>query len=199
MTPARKSFIIELVAAIGMAFVISVLLGLGYGKVNWTVSGILVVLAALMVCVPHFIISRPKKFSQKEIDTLRALAEKERLKLIQRLGWHWVVRDTSLCRLDNKTNKVIESVDRRILTEVWGINTDEGPFLEDFWFLCICNGQEYSIASELFTNDILDWFFALYGFDHEAYMQCMACADNRKTLLWRRCPQNQDTTQEEKP
>ncbi len=183
-----RKFIIELMITLGIALAISILLGFCYGKISWTVSGILVVLAALMVCVPR-LPSRPKKFSQKEIDKLNALAEKSRQKLIKRLGWHWEVRGISLCKLDNKTGKVIESIDQRELIEIWGINTDEGPYLEDFWILCICGFErEYSVASELLTNDIREWFFALAGFDHGAYIQCMGCTDNRKTLLWRQNP-----------
>ena len=129
-----------------------------------------------------------KKFSQKYFDRQRVLVERKRLKLIRKLGWHWEVRDTLLCKLDNKTDEAIESIAPQMLTEVWGINTDEGSHREDFRLLSICNGQEHSIASELLTKDIRSWFFALHGFDHGTYIQCMGRANNQKTLLWRRSP-----------
>ncbi len=184
---AIRKFIIELLTMLGIAFVISILVGLCCGKVNWIISGIMVGFAVLLTCVSH-LASRPEKFSPQKLEKMSALAEEERLKLVKKLGWHWEARDTALCRTDNKTGETLESVDRRMLTEVWGINTDQGPFVEDLWFLCICGEQEISVASELLTPKIQDWFFALPGFDHNAFRGCMCCTDNRKTLLWRRSP-----------
>ncbi len=187
MTPERKRFIIELAAMVIIAFAISLLLGYFHGKVSWTACIVAVVLAALIVCIPHRTLC-PKKISQKEFDELSVAVEENRLKLIKKLGWHWEVRGASLCRINNQTGEVLESIDQRMVAEVWGINTDEGPFLEDFWLLCVCNDHKHSIGSEIITEEIWNWFFALDGFDFDAHLECMQCTDNRKTLLWRRSP-----------
>lgn len=188
MTPARKEFVIELVAMLGMALAITLFMGLYIdGKMNWTVTGVVTLLALILVCVPRLVtaLQPPKKFSPKELEEAKAAVEKDRLKLIQRLGWHWKVCGDALCKLDNKTGEPLERIDHRLLTEVWGVNTDEGPWLEDFWFLAVCGEKEYSIGFELATDEIRDWFLALEEFDHQAFSECMCCTDNRKTLLWK--------------
>lgn len=171
---------------IGTALAISATYGFWReGKMNLMVTGFIVLLAALMVVVPHLTaLLSPKKFSSEELEKLNAMVKKDRLKLIERLGWHWEVCGDSLCRLDNKTGEAVERIERHLLTEVLGVNTDMGPFVEDFWLVAVCGSKEYSIGSELCTPDIWDWFFALEGFDHDAYIECMRCTDNRKPMLW---------------
>ncbi len=185
VTSLRKKLLIELAAMLGIAFAVSILLGFVYGGVNWIATGFIVLFAVVLVLGERLavILWKPPSYSPEE---LKELVEQNRLKWIQRLGWRWEVCAGALCKLDNKTGETLEKIDRQGLTEVWGVNTDAGPFSEDFWLVTNCGGREYAIGSELWTDDIRNWFFALPGFDHDAFSQCMACTDNRRTLLWKR-------------
>ncbi len=105
----------------------------------------------------------------------------------------WERRGETLCRVRCRSGKVIAEIDRNKFSEVWGVNTDQGPIHEDFWLLCVTRGKpgwritRITVDFEALNDDsVSDFFFTLPGFDLNAYIACMGVTANRTTLLWRR-------------
>lgn len=92
-----------------------------------------------------------------------------------------------------RPNGAVEHVDWADLVEVAILTTDEGPFVEDVFFLLIGAFDEagqpksgVALDHGAVQGPILDRLLALPGFDHEAFIQAMGSASNATFVCWRR-------------
>ena len=73
------------------------------------------------------------------------------------------------------------------LTEVTIVTTDDGPFLENvFWVLTCADGAVYELPGALVADDLLSRFQALPDFDNEALIAAMKSTDHAKFPCWSR-------------
>jgi hypothetical protein len=70
--------------------------------------------------------------------------------------------------------------------------TDEGPFIEDVYYL-LESADEVIVVPQPASgcDELLDRLQKLPGFDNEAVIAAMACTDNREFLCWQRLPEPQ--------
>ena len=87
------------------------------------------------------------------------------------------------------TGRADQFIAWKSLTEVGILTTDDGPFLEDvFWVLV---GEAESNAcivpqSASGTQALLARLQELPGFDNSAVMRAMTCAESNRFVCWRR-------------
>jgi hypothetical protein len=80
-----------------------------------------------------------------------------------------------------------ESVRWDDLQEVQIITTDEGPFVDDvFWLLLGSSGGCVVPSETEGTEALLDRLQQLPGFDNEAVIRAMGTTSNDRFLCWRR-------------
>lgn len=73
------------------------------------------------------------------------------------------------------------------LQEVSIITTDEGPFVDDvFWVLSGSSSGCLAPSEAVGTKDLLPKLQQLPGFDNDAVIQAMGSTSNAKFLCWRR-------------
>lgn len=170
-------------------FLIAFLLGyyIHDGKIDWRISSIFALVGLLLPCVSRLAERFERLAPHKILSGIDVNAERE--KRIRMLGWRWTIQNGALCRIDLASGEVQRRIELDDLKEIWMINTDEGPMLEDLWWNCLlADGTELSIGSEIVSDDVEEWFLSLSGIDLEAFTRCMRCTDNRRTLLWRQSP-----------
>jgi hypothetical protein len=72
------------------------------------------------------------------------------------------------------------------LAEVTIVTTEEGPFVDDvFWVLRAADGRELRVPSET-AGDLLGRLQELPGFDNEAVIRSMGSTENARFVAWRR-------------
>ena len=72
------------------------------------------------------------------------------------------------------------------LTRVWILTTDEGPFVEDsFWVLEGGNGEGCVVGNEEMPGELLDRLMALPGFNHDTMIKAMGTADDGRFECWK--------------
>jgi hypothetical protein len=65
--------------------------------------------------------------------------------------------------------------------------TDEGPFLEDVFFVLVTPEGEWKIPQGDPSSDaLLQHLQKLPGFDNEAVINAMTCMNNKRFLCWER-------------
>jgi hypothetical protein len=80
-----------------------------------------------------------------------------------------------------------ESVRWDELTRVELITTDEGPLVEDvFWLLFGDDGKGCVLPGMTVEGDVLARLQALPGFDNEALIRSVSSTENARFLLWKR-------------
>jgi hypothetical protein len=69
--------------------------------------------------------------------------------------------------------------------------TDEGPFVEDVFFVLETTHEVLVVPQPARgCDELLDRLQQLPGFDNEAVIQSMACTDNQEFLCWQRAPRS---------
>jgi hypothetical protein len=65
--------------------------------------------------------------------------------------------------------------------------TDKGPFDDDVFFIVETSGKSYVIPQQAVgAGQLLENLQRLPGFDNEAVIDSMGCADNKDFLCWER-------------
>src|SRR5262245_19249886 len=74
------------------------------------------------------------------------------------------------------------------LTEVWIVTSAEGPFAEDVFFVLTGDGDTGCVVPQgaAESGALLERLQRLPGFDNEAVIQAMACAEDARFVCWRR-------------
>ena len=73
------------------------------------------------------------------------------------------------------------------LLEVYIQTTDKGPVLEDVFFVLVTAEGEWKVPQGMAGTDLLlRQLQQLPGFDNEAVIRAMACADNAVFPCWKR-------------
>lgn len=62
--------------------------------------------------------------------------------------------------------------------------TDEGPFLDDFFWVFVDLAGEERVAPDL--PGLLEQLQGLPGFDNQAVIEASGCTEQREFLCWRR-------------
>jgi hypothetical protein len=86
---------------------------------------------------------------------------------------------------DGKSQQVIISD----LTEVGILTTDEGPFVEDVFFMLIGESTERGCAipqGATGVDTLLERLQSLQGFDNEKLIEAMGSTSNNKFVVWRK-------------
>ena len=78
-----------------------------------------------------------------------------------------------------------EQVRRDELKRVEIMTTDEGPFVEDVFWLLDAGDHGCVIPGE-FGNQILDHIGDCPGIDHEAVIKAMGCTEDDRFVVWSR-------------
>lgn len=81
-----------------------------------------------------------------------------------------------------------EEVAWKDLVEVDIITTDEGPYVDDvFWILVAADGSGCAVPQEMpGSEELLRRVQALPGFDNDAVIRAMGCAENAKFVCWKK-------------
>jgi hypothetical protein len=86
---------------------------------------------------------------------------------------------------DGELQKVVLSN----LTEVGILTTDEGPFVEDVFFMLIGESTERGCAipqGATGVNTLLERLQSLQGFDNEKLIEAMGSTSNNKFVVWKK-------------
>ena len=87
-------------------------------------------------------------------------------------------------RVSTDATKMIRWSD---LQEVYIQTTDKGPVLEDVFFVLVTEEGTWKVPQGMAGTDVLlTQLQQLPGFDNEAVIRAMACADNAVFPCWRR-------------
>jgi hypothetical protein len=80
-----------------------------------------------------------------------------------------------------------ESIRWEELQEVRIITTDEGPFVDDVYWLLIGGGTGCAVPSESEgAQELLQRFQKLPGFNNDVVILAMGCAENAQYVCWKR-------------
>jgi hypothetical protein len=70
---------------------------------------------------------------------------------------------------------------------VYVATTNEGPFVEDVFFVLATGDLEFVVPQEADgTNELVDRLAKLPGFDSDAFGRAMCCTENHSFLCWKR-------------
>lgn len=73
------------------------------------------------------------------------------------------------------------------LVEVGIVTTDEGPWLDDFYWLLLGTNGGCAVPSEADgSQELLARLQSLPGFDNEAVVRASCCTENANFVAWRR-------------
>jgi hypothetical protein len=77
------------------------------------------------------------------------------------------------------------------LIRVSVLTTDEGPFVEDVYFLLeSADGKGCAVPQEAdHDSKLLEFLQKLPGFDNEQFIRSMTSAENARFICWERTPQ----------
>jgi hypothetical protein len=64
--------------------------------------------------------------------------------------------------------------------------TDQGPFVEDVWWILIDNEGHCIIPQEVGSEKLLERLQQLPGFDNDAVIAAMGSVDNKIFVCWQR-------------
>jgi hypothetical protein len=92
--------------------------------------------------------------------------------------------DTSVRRVSPEGG--VEEVRWEDLTEVKIAKTAEGPGEDVYWLLTGADGEGVAVPGAAVTDDLLDRFQALPGFDNEQMIRAMSSTDEAQFLCWQR-------------
>jgi len=100
-------------------------------------------------------------------------------------SWNVIITNESL-RVEHP-NKIVEEIRWGDIKAIWLENTDKGPAVSDIWLVlagtdggCVlptdCDGYE----------DVYNIISKYPGFDFQAVIDSMTCADNARFILWQK-------------
>ena len=85
-------------------------------------------------------------------------------------------------------NGMIEEVAWRDLVEIQIVTTDQGPFVDDVFFLLVGgDGKGCCVPQGAPGSDpLLERLQALPDFDNDQVIQAMGCSENRRFVCWKK-------------
>ena len=81
----------------------------------------------------------------------------------------------------------VEEITWDELSEVCIVTTDQGPALDDVFYVLTGNGKGCAVPSEAVgMKELLPWLQSLPSFNNEVAIQAMSCTTNAKFVCWQR-------------